>query len=115
MTEIERAIESAEVRLRNAEYLLSISHGSDDTIARKRNKVEVCRVTLDALTEQAARSTGCEYCTQGEEMAYGVDTLKRTAHIYLDGNLLTADLYSDLMAVAVCYCPMCGRKLKEDV
>ena len=56
MNSIERAIESAEVRLRNAEYLLSISHGSDETIARKRNKVEICRVTLEALREQSERS-----------------------------------------------------------
>ena len=75
---------------------------------------ETMEMAIAALTEQSERSNGCEYCTQGEEMAYGVDTLKRTAHFYLDGNLLTADLYSDSMSVAVCYCPMCGRKLKED-
>lgn len=59
------------------------------------------------------RNKGCEYCLQEETMAYGEDSMKRSAYIYLDGNLLTADLYSDSMAVAICFCPMCGKPLKE--
>lgn len=78
---------------------------------RRKEMCDALKMAMQALREQAERSKGCEYCTQGEEMAYSVDTLKRTAHIYLDGNLLTADLYSDSMSVAVCYCPVCGRKL----
>jgi len=66
---------------------------------------------LEDAEEQ--RNKGCEYCLQEETMAYGEDSMKRSAYIYLDGNLLTADLYSDSMAVAICFCPMCGRKLKE--
>lgn len=55
---------------------------------------------------------GCEYCTQHEELGYAVDSMGRTASIYIDGNLLTTDLYSESMAVAICYCPICGRKLE---
>lgn len=69
---------------------------------------------VEALREKMERSKWCEYCTQGEEMAYGQDSMKRTAYIYLDGNLLTADLYSESMAVAVCYCPMCGKRLEVE-
>lgn len=65
----------------------------------------------DLITE--ARETGCEHCQQGKEMAYEQDSMKRTAYIYLDKNLLVADLYSESMAVAVCYCPMCGAKLED--
>jgi predicted neutral ceramidase superfamily lipid hydrolase len=68
---------------------------------------------LAALRAKQERNKGCEYCQQGEEMAYGQDSMKRTAYIYLDGNLLTADLYSESMAVAVCYCPMCGKRLGD--
>lgn len=68
----------------------------------------------DAFKKHTKRSKGCEYCTAGEPMGYGTDSLKRNAYIYIDKNLLTADLYSDSMLVPVCYCPMCGRKLEED-
>lgn len=65
----------------------------------------------NALREKAEREKGCEYCLQGEDLAYGLDSMQRTGRIYIDGNLLTADLYSESMAVAVCCCPMCGREL----
>ena len=68
---------------------------------------------LTALRSELDR-VGCEYCNDGEAMAYGQDSLRRAGYIYLDGNLLTADLYSDSMAVAVCYCPMCGKKLEVE-
>ena len=57
---------------------------------------------------------GCEYCTEAEEMAYHKDGSGRIAVIYLDKNLLTADLYSESMSVAICYCPMCGKNLKSN-
>lgn len=56
---------------------------------------------------------GCEYCADREDLAFGHDSAKRVGIIYLDGNLLVADLYSESMAVAVCFCPMCGKSLKE--
>jgi predicted neutral ceramidase superfamily lipid hydrolase len=74
---------------------------------------ETMETALAALRAKQERNKGCEYCQQGEEMAYGQDSMKRTAYIYLDGNLLTADLYSESMAVAVCYCPMCGKRLGD--
>lgn len=64
-----------------------------------------------ALREKTERDKECEYCTQQEELAYGRDSMERAGYIYLDGNLLTADLYSESMAAVICYCPMCGRKL----
>jgi len=72
------------------------------------------RLAVDALREQAERSKGCEYCLQGEDLAYGLDSMQRTGRIYIDGNLLTADLYSESMAVAVCCCPVCGRRLEVE-
>ena len=71
------------------------------------------RICVDALRSELDR-VGCEYCNDGEAMACGQDSLRRAGYIYLDGNLLTADLYSDSMAVAVCYCPMCGKKLEVE-
>lgn len=69
-------------------------------------------VAIEAMQEKAEREKGCEYCLQGEDLAYGLDSMQRTGRIYIDGNLLTADLYSESMAVAVCRCPVCGRKLE---
>jgi hypothetical protein len=69
---------------------------------------------LAALREQAEREKGCEYCLQGEDLAYGLDSMHRTGRIYIDGNLLTADLYSESMAVVICYCPVCGKRLEVE-
>lgn len=63
--------------------------------------------------EIAEREKGCEYCADREDLAFGHDSMKRAGSIYIDGNLLVADLYSESMAVAVCFCPMCGKSLKE--
>lgn len=71
-------------------------------------------IAVNAMREQQEREKGCEYCNDGEAMAYGQDSLRRAGYIYLDGNLLTADLYSDSMAVSVCYCPMCGKRLEVE-
>ena len=68
-------------------------------------------MAIAALREKMEREKGCEYCKQAEPIAYGKDSLMREGYIYLDENLLTADLYWESMAAAVCYCPMCGRKL----
>lgn len=73
--------------------------------------MKYCDMAIAALKEKQEREKGCEYCLQGEDLVYGLDTMQRTGRIYIDGNLLTADLYSESMAVAVCCCPMCGRKL----
>jgi membrane protease subunit (stomatin/prohibitin family) len=59
------------------------------------------------------RERGCEYCADCEDLAFGHDSMKRVGSIYIDGNLLVADLYSESMAVAVRFCPMCGKSLKE--
>ena len=100
MNEIERAIE----------YLEPISKHPTMTGAY----CEHLKVAIEALREQAERSKGCEYCGGGEELAYGHDSLKRVGSIYIDKNLLVADLYSESMAVAVCYCPMCGKRLEVE-
>ena len=63
--------------------------------------------------EKLERERGCEYCADREDLAFGHDSMKRVGSIYIDGNLLVADLFSESMAVAVCYCPMCGKSLKE--
>ena len=63
---------------------------------------------------KAEREKGCEYCEDGEDLSYGHDTMQRTGRIYLDGNLLTADLYSESMAVIVRFCPVCGKRLEVE-
>lgn len=77
-----------------------------------RNRDLYYNTAITALRSELDR-VGCEYCNDGEAMGYRQDSLRRAGYIYLDGNSLTADLYSDSMAVAVCYCPMCGAELKE--
>jgi hypothetical protein len=90
-----------------------VKYGTDpDACAEQGEIVSFYRDALACLRECAERREGCEYCLQGEDLAYGQDSVQRTGRIYLDGNLLTADLYTDSMAVAVCFCPMCGRKLE---
>ena len=100
MNEIEKAITYFEALLER------LGNGDSDNA--------VCATALTALREQAERSKGCEYCLQGEDLAYGLDSMQRTGRIYIDGNLLTADLYSESMAVAVCYCPICGKRLEVE-
>lgn len=113
-----------------AQRLLHIAGGNekqmDKTIMTVKTAIAAIRAAQDkawpvelgldgvvaALRAQAERDKGCEYCLEHEDMGWGVDSMKRIGRIYLDGNLLTADLYSDSMAVAVCYCPMCGKKLE---
>ena len=45
----ERAIESAQSRLKRAEYWLSISDGNEDTIEKKKRTVEVAAYILRAV------------------------------------------------------------------
>lgn len=77
----------------------------------------IANAKIKQLQEQLAnsqrREKGCEYCADCEDLAFGHDSMKRVGSIYIDGNLLVADLYSESMAVAVCFCPMCGKSLKE--
>jgi uncharacterized Zn finger protein (UPF0148 family) len=93
--------------------------GAEERKVQSMNEIErlksidVNGAIAQALRKQAEREKGCEYCLQGEDLAYGHDSMQRTGRIYLDGKLLTADLYSESMAVAVCYCPMCGKRLEE--
>lgn len=95
-------------------YLQPIADSASD----KMSYGAMLNLALTALRDQQERSEGCDCCLLGEELATSRDSMKRNAYIYLDGNLLTADLYSESMAVAVCYCPVCGRPLtatpKED-
>ena len=102
MSEIDSAIE-------NLEYFIG-----GDCCDNQMAFVDEIGMGIAALREQAERSNGCEYCLQGEDLAYGLDSMQRTGRIYIDGNLLTADLYSESMAVAVCCCPMCGKKLEVE-
>ena len=72
----------------------------------KRLKAEIAE-----LREREGRD-GCEYCRDGENLAYGHDSMQRTGMIYIDRNLLTADLFSESMAVPIFYCPVCGGALE---
>ena len=111
------------LQARLVEYdALAAEYGIDGktmlTLAKSQIKTAQDNIKLQeqlaALREKAERSKGCEYCLQGEDLAYGLDSMQRTGRIYIDGNLLTADLYSESMAVAVCCCPMCGRRLEVE-
>ena len=75
---------------------------------------ETMMLAAEALREQAERSKGCEYCADHEDLAFGHDSLKRVGSIYIDKNLLVADLYSESMAVVICFCPVCGRRLEVE-
>lgn len=97
---------------RDIDRIGSGAKGLIEEICKTPEFVEFMNLNLAALREKQEREKGCEYCQQGEEMAYGQDSMKRTAYIYLDKNLLVADLYSESMAVAVCYCPVCGKRLE---
>lgn len=85
-------------------------------------RAEAAEARADALVkevrrlrqEKQEREKGCEYCADHEDLAFGHDSMKRAGSIYIDGNLLVADLYSESMAVAVCFCPMCGKPLKGE-
>ena len=101
MSEIERAIKDFE-KFKQAGYTHSELPSSWHI-----------ELAISSLREKQEREKGCEYCNSAESMAYGQDSLSRRAYIYLDGNLLTADLYSDSMAAAICFCPMCGRPLTK--
>ena len=76
--------------------------------------IQSANLAIEALREKQERSKGCEYCLQGEDLAYGLDSMQRAGRIYIDGNLLTADLYSESMAVAVRFCPVCGKRLEVE-
>ena len=101
MNEIEYAIT-------NLEEFLEADIGQGD--------LHMCsaETALTALREKAEREKGCEYCEDGEDLSYGHDSMQRTGRIYLDGNLLTADLYSEPMAVVVRFCPVCGKRLEVE-
>ena len=93
----------------------AVKHNPDCYVcAEKGEAVAYYQDALAALREQAEREKGCEYCLQGEDLAYGLDSMQRTGRIYIDGNLLTSDLYSESMAVAVCFCPVCGKRLEVE-
>ena len=91
-------------------------------IADLTARAEAAEARADALVkevrrlrqEKQEREKGCEYCADHEDLAFGHDSMKRAGSIYIDGNLLVADLYSESMAVAVCFCPMCGKPLKGE-
>lgn len=55
MALIDRAITGAKARLAEAERLLRLSHGNQDTIDKKKRQVDVCRITLQALEEKRDR------------------------------------------------------------
>ena len=96
-------------------YMGTLTACASDEVEQIKNRADdMCGALVlgaNALREKMEREKGCEYCKQAEPIAYGKDSLMREGYIYLDENLLTADLYWESMAAAVCYCPMCGRKL----
>lgn len=55
MALIDRAITGAKARLAAAEKLLRESTGSPETIRRKQNQVDLCKITLQALEEKRDR------------------------------------------------------------
>ena len=79
-----------------------------------RAALEIITALRESQRREREREKGCEYCLQGEDLAYGYDSMQRTGRIYIDGNLLTADLYSESMAVVICFCPVCGKRLEVE-
>lgn len=56
---------------------------------------------------------GCEYCNTGLPFAYGRTSSQGISIQY--PNELTAYAYDkNIATVKIKYCPMCGKKLKED-
>lgn len=64
MALIDRAITSAKTRLASAENNLKESRGSPETIWKKQNQVELCKITLDALTHEKNHERVLEYLEQ---------------------------------------------------
>lgn len=97
-------------------YLVNVKPDEQEVDSPHRNTLQCILDCFERLAQyedaEQEREKGCEFCAEGEDLAYGQDSMQRTGRIYLDGNLLTADLYSESMAVAVCYCPMCGKRLE---
>ena len=102
MDEIEKAIEN--FKMENA--LLGV-----------RNPMKVARneLAIVALREQQEREKGCEYCRDEKIVTSGLDH----AGFYIAGNALTYskqtaadDIFED--DAFVNFCPVCGRRLKEE-
>lgn len=92
---LNRAIESAEERLKQARNRLMYSHGNEQTIAKKQNRVEVAELILNTLLEKKERIERNCLC------------------IYCYGDLRNGALYQAFGSPswAFKYCPMCGAKL----
>ncbi len=71
MALIDRAITGAKARLETAENNLRLSRGNPETIWKKQNQVELCKITLVALTHEKNHARTLEYL---EELIDKVET-----------------------------------------
>ena len=56
---------------------------------------------------------GCEYCDTGLPLAYG-RTNSQTISIRYPNELISYEYDKKVAAGKIKYCPMCGKKLKEE-
>ena len=71
MALIDRAITGAKARLETAENNLKWSRGGPDTINKKLNQVELCKITLVALNHEKNHERTLEYL---EELIDKIET-----------------------------------------
>ena len=64
MALIDRAITGATARLATAENNLKESRGNHETIWKKQNQVELCKITLEALKHEKNHARVLEYLEQ---------------------------------------------------
>ena len=75
MALIDRAITGAKARLDAAEYNLKVSRGSPETIHKKMNQVELCKITLDALKHEKNHERTLEYLERLIDVAETGETI----------------------------------------
>lgn len=100
MNEIEKAIETLQGECGCVELDLSNSNAGE----KAQEFAEACHVAVEALREKAEREQGCEWCVKGENRLDGEDMEIELMHT----------LKKESRMVYPRFCPMCGRKLKED-
>ena len=81
-----------------------------DGVYERDDFIEAKKVAVIALREQAEREKGCKYCKQGCDLE---NSSVCEPSLYIRGDELIALRYDERDSEApICYCPMCGRRLK---
>lgn len=102
MSNIERAIESAQARLEKMELNLRLSDGDENTIAKRKRQLETAKFTLDVLVGYSEEKAKCEYCG-------GVDgNWRPNTNISVHGDKIVTNV---TVVTKINYCPMCGKRL----